>query len=233
MNSYLEHPLLKPECVEKRLFQMDLAATALKASSLVVVPTGLGKTVIALIVLLARLDKGRVLFLAPTKPLVEQHASFLRNVLKDGGMVALMTGEIAPEKRAEIWSQAGIVVSTPQVIENDLLSQRIDLRDVSLIIFDEAHRAVGNYAYVYIAQRYAREAGDPLVLGITASPGSQSEKIEEICTNLGIEKIQTRTERDPDVAPFVHQREIEWVKVKVPEELLKIRIAIEEVLKDR
>jgi ERCC4-related helicase len=233
MNSHLEHPLLKPECVEKRLFQMDLAATALKASSLVVVPTGLGKTVIALMVLLARLDKGKVLFLAPTKPLVEQHASFLRSVLKDGDMVALMTGEIASEKRTEIWSQARIVVSTPQVIENDLLSRRVDLSDVSLIIFDEAHRAVGNYAYVYIAQRYAREAGDPRVLGITASPGSQSEKIGEICTNLGIEKIQTRTESDPDVAPFVHQREIEWVKVKVPEELVEIRTAIEEVLKDR
>ncbi len=233
MISYLEHPLLKPERVEKRLFQMDLAATALKASSLVVVPTGLGKTVIALMVLLPRLDRGKVLFLAPTKPLVEQHASFLHSVLKDDHMVVLMTGETPSEKRASIWSSARVVVSTPQVIENDLLSRRIGLSDVSLIIFDEAHRGVGNYAYVYIAQRYARDAGNPLVLGITASPGSQSEKIGEICTNLGIEKIQTRTESDPDVAPFVHQREIEWVKVQVPEELLKIRASIEEVLKDR
>lgn len=233
MTSYLEHPLLKPESVEKRLFQIDLAATSLRNSSLVVVPTGLGKTVIALLVLLPRLDKGKVLFLAPTKPLVEQHASFLRSVLNDDSIVALMTGEITSDRRAEIWSQAKIVVSTPQVIENDLLSRRIDLRDVSLIIFDEAHRGVGNYAYVYIANLYARDAADPLVLGITASPGSQSEKIGEICTNLRIEKIQTRTENDPDVAPFVHQREIEWVKVVVPEELLKIRTDIEEVLKDR
>ncbi len=233
MTSYLEHPLLRPECVEKRLFQIDLAATALRASSLIVVPTGLGKTVIALIVLLPRLEKGKVLFLAPTKPLVEQHASFLRSVLKDESMVALMTGEVSSEKRSEVWSQARIVVSTPQVIENDLLSRRIDLRNVSLIIFDEAHRGVGNYAYVYIANLYARNASDPLVLGITASPGSQSEKIGEICTNLGIEKIQTRTEDDPDVAPFVHQREIEWVKVVVPDELLKIRTEIEEVLKGR
>ncbi len=233
MISYLEHPLLKPQTVEKRLFQMDLAATALKESSLVVVPTGLGKTVIALMVLLARLDKGRILFLAPTKPLVEQHASFLRKVLMDESIVAMMTGETMPEKRAEIYNQTRIIASTPQVIENDLLSRRIDLKDVGLIIFDEAHRAVGNYAYVYIAERYGREASNPLVLGITASPGSQSEKIEEICTNLGIEKIQTRTESDPDVAPFVHQREIEWVKVKVPEELLRVRTAIENVLKDR
>ena len=233
MSTYLEHPSLLPQTVEKRLFQMDLAATALKASSLIVVPTGLGKTVIALMVLLARMDKGRVLFLAPTKPLVEQHAAFLERVLKDGKMVAMLTGESPPEKRVESWQNSRIVVSTPQVIENDLLSRRIDLADVSLVIFDEAHRAVGGYAYVYIANRYHREAKIPLVLGITASPGSESEKIAEICTNLGIEKIQTRTENDPDVALFVHEREIEWVKLVVPKELLAIRSAIEDVLKTR
>jgi len=233
MSSFLEHPLLKPQTVDKRLFQLDLAANALKASSLIVVPTGLGKTVIALMVLLARLDKGKVLFLAPTKPLVEQHATFLRRVLKDEDIVAMMTGEIMPEKRVVSWKGARIVTSTPQVIENDLLSRRIDLKDVSLVIFDEAHRAVGNYAYVYIAERYAREATNPLVLGITASPGSQSEKIAEICTNLAIEKVQTRTENDSDVAPFVHLREIEWVKLTVPKELLDIRTAIEDVLEAR
>jgi Fanconi anemia group M protein len=233
MSSFLEHPLLKPQTVDKRLFQLDLAANALKASSLIVVPTGLGKTVIALMVLLARLDKGKVLFLAPTKPLVEQHATFLRRVLKDEDTVAMMTGEIMPEKRVVSWEAARIVASTPQVIENDLLSRRIDLKDVSLVIFDEAHRAVGNYAYVYIAERYAREATNPLILGITASPGSQSEKIAEICTNLAIEKVQTRTENDSDVAPFVHSREIEWVKLTVPKELLDIRTAIEDVLKAR
>jgi ERCC4-related helicase/ERCC4-type nuclease len=233
MSSFLEHPLLKPQTVDKRLFQLDLAANALKASSLIVVPTGLGKTVIALMVLLARLDKGKVLFLAPTKPLVEQHATFLRRVLKDEDIVAMMTGETMPEKRVVSWEGARIVTSTPQVIENDLLSRRIDLKDVSLVIFDEAHRAVGNYAYVYIAERYAREATNPLVLGITASPGSQSEKIAEVCTNLTIEKVQTRTENDSDVAPFVHLREIEWVKLTVPKELLDIRTAIEDVLKAR
>ncbi|MGB5100001.1 MAG: DEAD/DEAH box helicase [Methanothrix sp.] len=233
MSSFLEHPHLLPQTVEKRLFQLDLAATALLASSLIVVPTGLGKTVIALMVLLARMDKGRILFLAPTKPLVEQHAVFLQRVLKDRDIVTMMTGESPPERRIESWGKSSIVVSTPQVIENDLLSRRIDLKDVSLVIFDEAHRAVGGYAYVYIADRYHREAKSPLVLGITASPGSQSEKIAEICTNLHIEKIQTRTENDSDVAPFVHEREIEWVKLAVPKELLLIRSAIEEVLKSR
>ncbi|MDD1740253.1 MAG: DEAD/DEAH box helicase, partial [Methanothrix sp.] len=233
MPAYLEHPRLLPQTVEKRLFQMDLASQALQASSLIVVPTGLGKTVIALMVLLARMDKGRVLFLAPTKPLVDQHASFLQRVLRDSDAVVMMTGERTPESRMELWSRGYIVVSTPQVIENDLLSRRIDLAEVSLIIFDEAHRAVGGYAYVYIADRYRREAKSPLVLGITASPGSQSEKIAEICSNLGIERIQTRTESDPDVALFVHERDIEWVKLVVPRELLAIRASIEELLQIR
>ena len=233
MTSYLEHPLLKPNQVEKRLFQIDLASRALQSSALIVVPTGLGKTVIALMVILARLEKGKVLFLAPTRPLVEQHANFLQKVLRDVGSVVFMTGETTPERRSEIWMEFKIIVSTPQVVENDLLSRRISLEDVSLVIFDEAHRGVGNYAYVYIAKRYGREAAHPLVLGITASPGSQGEKIEEICSNLGIEKVETRTEDDSDVAPYVHKKEIEWVNVRVPEELLHLRTTLEDALKDK
>ncbi|NYT02926.1 MAG: DEAD/DEAH box helicase [Methanosarcinales archaeon] len=233
MTSYLEHPLLKPESVERRLFQMDLAARALRRSSLVVLPTGLGKTVVALMVLLARLGRGKVLFLAPTRPLVEQHANFLKNVLLDPESVVQVTGETDPERRMQLWREARIIAATPQVIENDLLSRRIELQDVSLIIFDEAHRGVGNYAYVYIASRYQKEGKAQLVLGITASPGSQGEKIGEICANLGMEAIETKTEEDPDVAPFIHHREIEWVRVVIPDEILRLRKTIEDVLEDR
>ena len=233
MTSYLEHPMLKEKAVERRLFQLELASTALKASTLIVLPTGLGKTVVALMVLLARLPRGRILFLAPTKPLVEQHASYLGSVLRDGSTVVQFTGEIPPGERREMWENARIVVSTPQVVENDLLSRRIFLRDVSLIIFDEAHRAVGNYAYVYIAERYQREGTDRLVLGITASPGSSLERIEEVSSNLGAMRIETKTEADPDVSPFVHEREIEVVRVAVPPEIMRVRTLLEEVLEDR
>lgn len=232
-HAFLEHSYLKPETVEKRLFQIDLASRALRHSTLVVLPTGLGKTVIALMAILARMDKGKVLFLAPTRPLVEQHGAYLQQVLIDSSLVSDFTGETPPDERAEMWQRSRIVVSTPQVIENDLLSKRIDLSDVSLIIFDEAHRATGNYAYVYIAERYRREAADRLVLGITASPGSEGERIEDICSNLGIEKIETRTEDDPDVAPYIHRREIEWIRVLVPDEILRLRGTIEDVLEDR
>ena len=66
----------------------------------------------------------------------------------------MFTGEIAPNKRKDIWKNSKIVVSTPQVIENDLLSNRLNLKDTSLIIFDEAHHAVGDYAYVFVSDMY-------------------------------------------------------------------------------
>jgi len=233
MTSYLQHPGLKENVVERRMFQLELATSALQGSTLVVLPTGLGKTIVALLVILARQELGKVLFMAPTRPLVEQHAFFLSKVLNDESWIVHFTGENPPERRRDMWRDAKVIISTPQVIENDLLSRRIDLQDVSCVIFDEAHRGVGNYAYVYIAERYQRECRDPLVLGITASPGSSLEKIEEVCTNLGIEKVETKTEMDPDVAPFIHNKEIEVVKVSVPRDLLKLRNLLDEVLQDK
>jgi len=141
---FVEHPLIRPGRIEERDYQRALANACLKESTLVVVPTGLGKTVVALLVIaevMAR-SKGKVLFLAPTKPLVEQHACFLKEQIV-GRRVAVLTGAVSPEEREVEWLQHDIIVSTPQVIANDLRTERIALRDVRLIIFDEAHRGVG------------------------------------------------------------------------------------------
>ena len=128
-----------------------MADSCLSASTLVVLPTGMGKTVVALMVAAEVLERkgGKVLFLAPTKPLVEQHSEFMEKSILCRSICTL-TGEIPPEERELIWNQTDVIVSTPQVISNDLKHERIGLDNVSLIIFDEAHRAVGNYSYVYI-----------------------------------------------------------------------------------
>ncbi|CAD7769074.1 ATP-dependent RNA helicase DbpA [Candidatus Methanoperedenaceae archaeon GB50] len=231
---YITHPLVKPETVEKRVYQLNLAATALQESTLVVLPTGLGKTIVALLVMVQRLESGKVLLLSPTKPLVEQHAGFLKKVLKiSEDEIVAFTGSIPPKEREMLWSDARVIVSTPQVIENDLLSGRITLRDVAHITFDEAHRATGNYAYVYIAKRYFEEGMDPLVLGITASPGSSRERIEEVCTNLGITHLEMRSEYDPEIAPYVFNRRIEWKIVKIPLEMKGLKDLLESVLEEK
>ncbi len=230
---YINHPLIKPNTVEKRLYQLSLAGEAIKKSCLIVLPTGLGKTIVALLVMVSRLPKGKILLLSPTKPLVEQHAAFFKEKLNiPPENVALFTGNTPPRKRATIWEQAQLVVSTPQVIENDLLGKKIDLERVSLIIFDEAHRATGNYSYVYIAEKYALQK-EPLVLGITASPGSDPEKIQEVCANLHITSVEMRTDSDPDVRPYIFDKDIEWRYVPIPIEIKGLKQLMDRVLSDR
>ncbi len=234
MKRYISHPLIQKDTIEQRLYQLALASSALKESCLCVLPTGLGKTIVALMVIAARFTDhgGKALILSPTKPLVEQHSDFFGHVLP-GCTVATFTGSIPPEKRAEIWKNSQVIVSTPQVIENDLRARRIDLRDVVHITFDEAHRASGRYAYVYIAERYFKDAESPLVLGITASPGSSPETIAEVCENLHIERVEVKGEADPDVVPYLYAKEIEWVRVEVPARIRELKRQMERVLSDR
>jgi len=231
---YINHPLLKPDAVEQRLYQLALAGEAIKRSTLIVLPTGLGKTVIALLVMVSRLSKGKILLLSPTKPLVEQHFSFFKNVLNiPPENIILFTGNTPPGKRENMWEKARLVISTPQVIENDLLAKKINLEQVSCIIFDEAHRGTGNYSYVYIAQKYASQNPEPLVLGITASPGSNTEKIQEVCANLHIKSVEMRTDSDPDVKPYIFDKDIEWKYVSVPVEIKGLKQLMEKVLTNR
>ena len=231
---YITHPLVKADTVEKRVYQLNLAAAALRESSLVVLPTGLGKTIVALLVLAQRLDSGKVLVLSPTKPLVEQHASFLKKVLRvSEDEIVMFTGSMPPHTREALWRDARVIVSTPQVIENDLLAGRIGLRDVAHITFDEAHRGTGNYAYVYIAKRYFDESVNPLVLGITASPGSSREKIQEVCSNLGLTHVEVRSEYDTEIQPHVFHRKIEWKIIKIPLEMEGLNDLLGSVLKDK
>ncbi|OPX68977.1 MAG: putative ski2-type helicase [Methanoregulaceae archaeon PtaB.Bin056] len=221
----ITHPFIAPGRLESRTYQLSIAMKALEGHTMIVLPTGLGKTAIALLVAASRLynEGGRVVMMAPTKPLVEQHLRFFRQFLslpsQDEDTLAMFTGETPSGERAAAWKKARMVFATPQVIKNDVLAGSYDFRDVSLVIFDECHRAVGNYAYVFLAQRYLETAASPLVLAMTASPGGQVEKVEDVCRNLGIVQVESRTEHDRDVAPYIHEREIEVVEVDLPPEL--------------
>lgn len=215
---YYEHPLIQPQCVQQRDYQVELARRAARSSTLLVLPTGLGKTVVAAMVIAKVLQEkgGKVLFLAPTRPLVEQHHRSMEGMIR-GKRIGMMTGEVDPLERELVFLESDIVTSTPQVVANDLRNGRLDLSKVKLIVFDEAHRAVGNYAYVDVAKAYLEYDG--LVLGMTASPGSDKAKVQEVCRNLNIQDIEVRTERDPDVAKYVQSVHMDWVEVELPPEM--------------
>jgi ERCC4-related helicase len=230
---FIEHPLINKDAIEQREFQVSIAEECAAEPTLVVLPTGLGKTIVALLVIAKVLGKrdGKILFMAPTKPLVDQHAESLRkNLLVES--ISSFTGEVPPEKREELWNSSKIIVSTPQVVENDMDSGRCKLSEFSLVIFDEAHRAVGDYAYVRIGERCSAEEKG-LVLGMTASPGYDLDKIAEVCRNLGMTNIAVRSEIDEDVAPYVFGIKVEWARVDVPEGVDEITDLLQKILDER
>jgi Fanconi anemia group M protein len=217
---FIHHPLIRKDAVEFRAFQDKIAQQARNKSTLVVIPTGLGKTIIAVLVIAEKLKTttGKILFLSPSKPLVNQHSCSLHDMLNVKDKITVFTGEIPPEKRMEMWKESRIIISTPQVIENDLIARRISLSDVVLIVYDEAHRAVGNYSYVFIARQYKHQQNIRHSLGMTASPGSDLSKILEVSRHLEIEHIEIRTKQDRDVRPYVHDLQIEWKEIPLPKE---------------
>ena len=232
----IDHPLLVDDFLQRRRYQLRLADAARNAHTLVCLPTGLGKTTVSLLVTAERLHEagGKALFLAPTKPLVQQHADFYREALTiPDDEIVVFTGDVKPEDRAALWNDARIVIATPQVVENDLVGNRISVRDVTHLTFDECHRATGDYAYVYIAERYHADAIDPLVTGMSASPGGDTEEIETVCENLGLHNVEVMTEDDADVSEYTHDTDVRWVEVELPKEVLAIRDALNEVIADR
>ncbi len=233
---HIEHSLLTDGVIERRLYQLRLAGGAQQDHTLVCLPTGLGKTTVSLLVTAERIDAvgGTSLFLAPTKPLVQQHADFYCESLTiPDDEIVVFTGEVSPDDRAALFADARIVIATPQVIENDLIANRISLRNVTHLTFDECHRATGEYAYVYIAERYHDDAADPLVTGMSASPGGDEEAIRTVCENLGIARVEVMTEADADVEEYTHDTDVEWERIELPAAVLEIRDALNEVITDR
>lgn len=236
MKQFVDHPLIKSGEIEDREYQTVLGKSVIeKGNTLVVAPTALGKTIVA-IVLGAQLvgNGGKILFLAPTKPLAEQHKkSFEKKTNIPKEKIVLLTGGIEPKERARMFKEAVVVNATPQTIRNDLQKGRIDLSEVKLCIFDECHRAIGDYSYVEIAARYVEQAKKPLILGLTASPGSNEEKITAVRDNLFIKNIEVKDSEDSDVKPYVKEIETEWVTVKLPPDFLTVKNALEVFSKEQ
>lgn len=196
-----------------------MAKGCLSDNTLVILPTGLGKTVVALYVAACVLERGRkVLMVAPTKPLTDQHGAFFEENLSDT-KVGVMNGDTKPDVRAAMMKEYDLVVATPQTVANDLQNGRYDLEDFGLIIYDEAHRGTGNYAYVTVAEHCGSHI---LSMGLTASPGSDVGRIEDICRNLDFTRIDIRSEDDPDVSPYVFDTYTKTIEVSMPKDLTDI-----------
>jgi len=222
------------ENISPREYQQKIFETCTKKNCLVVLPTGLGKTLIALMLAIERMKLfpgEKVVFLAPTKPLAEQHLNYFKKHLPElFGSLELFTGMVEPEERKKIWQTADIIFSTPQCVSNDVSKGLYDLEDVCLLVEDEAHRCIRNYSYNYLAKKYTETSRHPRILGLTASPGSDESKINEICKNLSIEEVELRKRESSDVSPYLQELEFEKIIVELPQNFKTMREGLLRIL---
>jgi Fanconi anemia group M protein len=231
---------LKEKLIEHREYQLKIAQACASKNSLVVLPTGLGKTIIGVYVAAITLEKfppnTKVIVLAPTRPLINQHYDSFRSLMTiPEEQFVVLTGKIPPEKRVDYFRENQIVFYTPQTLRNDLANRKYTLESVCLIIFDEAHHASGDYAYTLIADEYVDQNPDGTILGLTASPGSTKEKIKVLCKNLHVplENIHTRTRKDVDVKTYLKPMDIYKIGVNLTELMEDTYIAVQSLLEER
>jgi Fanconi anemia group M protein len=224
---YVVHPMVRDGVIEDRDYQRRFVEKALEANTLAVLPTALGKTVIAELVaaeLLHRYPGCRILFMAPTKPLALQHRELVLKHLKlREDEVAVVTGETAI--RSGVWSNSRVrfVTATPQTVWNDYRRGLVRLEEFALLVFDECHRSRSRYAYTRLAEEYIRICPYPLILALTASPGSEEDKVVEVIKNLWIEQVVWMSEEDEEVSKYIPGIRVGWVRVKLPAEYEMIR----------
>lgn len=238
-SAHIEHPLIWNNSIELRLYQKNIAELANSRNTMVILPTALGKTVISLLVcadILYKYRDRRVLMMAPTRPLISQHMKSFSSILKIlEEQVAGVTGKTPPEARRAVWDNKGdrLIFATPQVVKNDLEEGRLHLQDFSLLVFDEAHRAVKDYAYTSIAKEYINQSPCPVILAMTASPGAERKRMQEVCDNLFVEHVEYRSEDDPDVKPYVNPIDVKWEWFNLPEEYRYIISTLRSMLDER
>ena len=223
MHASIQHVNLLSDAIEARAYQLDAVNESLAGSMLLVLPTAAGKTAVAWMLIAEKLIEkvGKILLIAPTVALVNQHLKGINKILalKEIEPISI-TGQNMANKRAGMWISSRIVIATPQVVRNDIINGILSIEEYSLVIFDEAHHCTGEHAMAQVGRLYNSKSQNPLILGMTASPGSNISQVEEICKNLNLQRIHLRTPDDPMISEYLSNLEVQEIKVNVPEEII-------------
>ena len=206
-----------------REYQFDIVQKALFHNTLVTLPTGLGKTFIAAVVMYnfyRWYPQGKIIFMAPTKPLVAQQIDACYNIMGIPRQdTAEMTGNMAPTKREHAWKEKRVFFLTPQVFQNDLSRGSCRADDVVCLVFDEAHKALGNHSYCQVVREVLGYTQNFRVLALSATPGDGIKAVQQVISNLLVSNIELRSEDSIDIKPYTHQRQVEKIVVKLGDEL--------------
>uniref|UniRef100_A0A2K5Z5I2 FA complementation group M n=1 Tax=Mandrillus leucophaeus TaxID=9568 RepID=A0A2K5Z5I2_MANLE len=210
-----------------RDYQLHISRAALFCNTLVCLPTGLGKTFIAAVVMYnfyRWFPSGKVVFMAPTKPLVTQQIEACYQVMGiPQSHMAEMTGSTQAFTRKEIWCSKRVLFLTPQVMVNDLSRGACPAAEIKCLVIDEAHKALGNYAYCQVVRELVKYTNHFRILALSATPGSDIKAVQQVITNLLIGQIELRSEDSPDILAYSYERKIEKLIVPLGEELAAIQ----------
>jgi len=207
-------------CLQVRQYQQQISRTCLFHNTLVSLPTGLGKTLIAAVVMYnfhRWYPKGKIIFCAPTRPLVTQQIEACYNIMGISQQVtAEITGKTNKDARAKLWADHNVFFCTPQTLDNDINENKnFNVDEVVCLVLDEAHKAKGDYAYVKVIRGLTMSNARFRVVGLSATPGADKDSINEVFQNLRIDKLEARTDDDPDVKQYIHEKNVQVSRAPV------------------
>ena len=220
-----------------RQYQVNIVKEALLKNTMVVLPTGTGKTLVAAVVMYnfyRWFPSGKIVFLAPTRPLVAQQIEACRGITGAPEYCAdsaELTGEVQARQRAEIWRSKRVLYCTPQVLDNDLSGGGCPAHDIVCLVVDEAHRAQGDHAYVTAVSKIATTNTQFRVLGLTATPGTTRDRIQQVITNLRIAHVMILGEEDACLKQYMHGRDSDVVNVPSDPDLERLGGFFQQVLR--
>ncbi|KAM9842931.1 Fanconi anemia group M protein [Aulostomus maculatus] len=217
-----------------REYQLKMSEAALFQNTLVCLPTGLGKTFIGSVVMYnfyRWYPSGKIVFMAPTKPLVAQQIEACFKVMGiPQGHMAELTGSIAANQRKEVWRSKRVFFLTPQVMVNDLSRETCPAQQVKCVVIDEAHKALGNHAYCQVIRQLCSQTVQFRILALSATPGGDTRSVQSVISNLLISHIELRSDESPDIQPYSHQRSVEKMVVPLGEVLTAFQARYLQVL---
>ncbi|XP_073340268.1 Fanconi anemia group M protein [Pagrus major] len=201
-----------------REYQLKISEAALFQNTLVCLPTGLGKTFIAAVVMYnfyRWYPSGKIVFMAPTKPLVAQQIEACYKVMGiPQAHMAELTGSTAAKQRQEVWKTKRVFFLTPQVMVNDLSRETCPAQQVKCVVIDEAHKALGNHAYCQVIRQLGSQTLQFRILALSATPGGDTKSVQAVISNLLISHIELRSDESLDIQAHSHQRSVD--KMVVP-----------------